>query len=506
MRFISLMTTLANRAMARDLRLAGLACLLELGGLACDATGAAPQPPAKSGGAAPQEVQAPKQAAAGEPGSEADARGGDAEPNASANAENDAKDANASPKAPTPHEPWPTRAEAGGAACTASEAIVLGENTQRRSSNVGPLENLYTYNYSNVILVEVGGGLLAAWPKDEGSVEVQPLDREGRPRGPATTVPLPGAAALYAFVAHGGGSPHALLLSHRRCKGNHKRCLASQWVDAEGRPVGAAFDMQLERDYLDDQLLAPEPRGVLTASAYDNTVRGYTTAACRNDDGSTAEGEGCPLVMPSPKLHLYTLDPAAPSAEPTLLFDVVDQAVEDTLLPIVAGDLRGALHFFVDRKHTQRATLRIVGRPPRPLAKIERGYWPLRVHVDPEAGILSVLRVDLRALFWRYSLDGALLEGPTKVNLATGTPPPFAEHVVGEIAAGPKGTVVFRRALTREQTVGEALVLTHGKIGAGASPMHSVVWTGERYVALYGEAAGRGTWTIKVQAITCPGG
>lgn len=407
------------------------------------------------------------------------------------------------PGAPATREPWPTRAVAGGATCTTGEAVVLGTNTQRRSSNVGPLDNLYTSEYSNVLLVDVGGGLLAAWPRGTDDLNIQPLGRAGQPRGPATTVPLPGSAALYAFVAH-GGSPHALLLAHRRCKGNHRRCLASQWVDADGRAFGAGFDLKLERDYLDEQVVVSDPGGVLTASAYDNTIRGYTTMVCADVDEPT-EDKGCPLVMPSPKLHLYALDAAAPSARPTLLLDIQDRAVEDTPIPFAAGDLRGALHFFADREHKQRATLRIVGNKPVPLQKIERGHSPLRVHLDPAAGVLSVLRVDTPATLWRYGLDGALREGPTALDLAAGPPTPFAEHVIGEVASD-GAAIVFRRHLARDRPVGEPLVLARPKdVGTRLSSMQSVVWTGERYVALFGELAGNGRWTIKAQAITCPG-
>ena len=42
-------------------------------------------------------------------------------------------------------------------------------------------------------------------------------------------------------------------------------------------------------------------------------------------------------------------------------------------------------------------------------------------------------------------------------------------------------------------------------VGTRLPSMRSVVWTGERYVALYGESTGRGSWTIKAQAIACPG-
>jgi hypothetical protein len=405
---------------------------------------------------------------------------------------------------PASREPWPTRAVAGGATCSAGEAVVLGTNTQRRSSNVGPQPNLYTKEYSNVLLVEVGGGLLAAWPRGDDDVNVQPLDREGKPRGAATTVPLPGSAALYAFVAHGGGSPHALLLSHRRCKGNHRRCLASQWVDADGRAFGAGFDLELDRHYVDEQVIIAEPGGVLTASAYDTTIRGYLTRVCSYIE-EPSEAKGCPQAMPSPKLHLYALDPAAPSAEPALLFDMKDRAEKDTPLPFVAGDLRGVLHFFVDREHKERAALRIVGKEAVPLKQIERGSAPLRILADPAAGVLSVLRIDTQAILWRYGLDGALREGPTTLDLMAGTPTPFAEHVIGDVESD-GGAIVFRRRLARERVVGDPLELARPKaVGARLASMRSVVWTGERYVALFGESAGQGRWTIKAQAIACPG-
>lgn len=496
---------------------AALVGLCSLASLACDAKPS--QPPATEQAASKTDdkkqpvpenmspgtnARAPANAPA--PASASTPASASAPANASASASTPANaSANAStPAAPGPREPWPTRAVAGGATCTAGEAVVLGTNKQRRSSNVGPLDNLYTYEYSNVQLVAVGGGLLAAWPRGDDDVDVQPLDRDGNPRGPATTVPLPGSAALYAFVAHGGGSPHALLLSHRRCKGNHRRCLASQWVDADGRAFGKGFDLKLERDYLDEQVVIPDPSGVLTASAYDDTVRGYTTMACADID-DPSDADGCPLVMPSPKLHLYTLDAAAPSAAPTLILDMKDQAVDDTPIPFVAGDLRGALHFFTDREHKRRATLRLVGKKAVPLKQIERGNAPLRLHLDPAAGVLSVLRVDSSATLWRYGLNGALREGPTKLDLATGTPAPFAEHVIGDVDSD-GAAIVFRRHLARDRPVGEPLVLARPKeVGTRLPSMRSVVWTGDRYIALFGELAGSGNWTIKAQAITCPG-
>jgi hypothetical protein len=87
-----------------------------------------------------------------------------------------------------------------------------------------------------------------------------------------------------------------------------------------------------------EQVVLSEPGGVLTASAYDNTIRGYTTMVCR-DVEEPSEASGFPLTMPSPKLHLYALDAAAPSAEPTLIFDIKDRAVRSTRIPFVAGDL-----------------------------------------------------------------------------------------------------------------------------------------------------------------------
>lgn len=57
-----------------------------------------------------------------------------------------------------------------------------------------------------------------------------------------------------------------------------------------------------------------------------------------------------------------------------------------------------------------------------------------------------MLRVDKQAMLWRYGLDGALREGPTPLDLAAGTPAPFAEHLLGEIGSN-ETAIVFRRSL-----------------------------------------------------------
>jgi len=244
---------------------------------------------------------------------------------------------------------------------------------------------------------------------------------------------------------------------------------------------------------------------VLVAKTFDDTRQGYASIGCMDAED---DDYSCPLVMPPAALDVYAVGPGG-TVEVAAQVPNKIRATREKLVPLAAGELRGAVHLWVDQKNQPHAALRFKGRPPITLPAFTfNSYVNMTAYLNDVTGVLQLaVPVGENMYLHKYRTDGTEVAPPAEIDPKDQVP--FANALVGELSVESQDVRFLRRRLTQSaigEKFGEPLVLIENprrKINRFET-MHDVLWDRGRFVVIYPEPA-KGGWNLMGRTINCTG-